>query len=257
MSDVDVKIYRAVATVTLNRSAQRNALTYAMWKSAAQVFARLSSDKQVRAILLMGAGGNFSVGADISEFGQVRATAQQAAQYEVAVDAASEAIADCPKPTIAVLEGYCLGGGCHLAMACDFRIASRSVTFGIPAAKLSIIYGVRSTQRLLALVGLSAAKRILYTAQRFAADEALEMGFADELDDNPKARARDVASQMVPNAPLSISGAKSILTGLSMGIGALDLDSAQSTIDQAADSHDYTEGRKAFLEKRPPKFRGD
>ena len=210
MADLSVRYEGPIAIVAIQRAEQRNALRRSTWLEMAGVFSDLSGNSTVRAVLLTGAGGNFSVGADISEFGDARATAQQARDYEVAVDMASYSIADCPKPTFGVISGYCLGGGCHLAMACDFRIAGPSATFGIPAAKLSIVYGVRSTQRLASLVGLPAAKRILYTAHRFGADEALRLGFVDELASDPLVRAREMALQMAANAPLSIAGAKSI-----------------------------------------------
>ncbi|MBX9587713.1 MAG: enoyl-CoA hydratase/isomerase family protein [Hyphomonadaceae bacterium] len=256
MADLDVKYDGPVATVTINRAEQRNALRRSTWLEVAGVFSDLTSDNSIRVALLSGSDGNFSVGADIAEFGDARASGEQARDYELAVDSASYAIADCPKPTIAVVSGYCLGGGCHLAMACDFRIADRSATFGIPAAKLSIVYGVRSTQRLVSLVGLPAAKRILFTAQRFDAAEALKLGFADEVVSDPMAKARDLALQMAGNAPLSLAGAKAILTGLSMGTGELNEAAAQRAIDLAADSADYNEGRRAFAEKRAPRFQG-
>jgi enoyl-CoA hydratase/carnithine racemase len=256
MTGLDLSIDAPVAILTLNRPQERNAITLGMWLAIADRMADLSADSAVRAVLLAGTGHNFSVGADISEFCNVRASAKQARDYEAAVDNASHAIATCPKPTIAVISGYCLGGGCHLAMACDFRIADPSATFGIPAARLSIVYGVRSTQRLLSIVGLPAAKRILYTAQRFGAEEALRIGFIDEIAADPLARAREMALHMAANAPLSIAGAKSILTGLSMGLGALCDEEAQRAIDRAADSFDYEEGRRAFTEKRAPCFRG-
>ncbi|MGE0852014.1 MAG: enoyl-CoA hydratase-related protein [Hyphomicrobiaceae bacterium] len=256
MADLDLNVDASIATLTLNRPAQRNAITLGMWLETAELLAELSADKAVRAILLAGAAGHFSVGADISEFGLVRASAQQAGDYEVAVDNASHAIAVCPKPTFAAISGYCLGGGCHLAMACDFRIVGPSASFGIPAAKLSIVYGVRSTQRLLSLVGLPAAKRILYTAQLFDADEAMRLGFVDDIASDPLTRAREMALGMAANAPLSIAGAKSILTGLSMGLGELAEIEAQRAIDRAADSADYEEGHRAFAEKRAPRFQG-
>jgi enoyl-CoA hydratase/carnithine racemase len=256
MADLEVEVKGALAIVTLNRPEQRNPIKYSMWVGVAERFAELSHNRNIRAVLLTGAGGNFSVGADISEFDRVRSSAEQAAEYEAAVDAASSAIADCAKPTFAVLSGYCLGGACHLAMACDFRVASPSLRFGIPAAKLSIVYGVRSTQRLLALVGLTAAKRILYTAEHFDAAEAHSFGFADHVAGDPVAYAYDMASQISANAPLSIAGAKEILTALTMGQGSLDEGAAQSIINRAADSEDYQEGRRAFLEKRRPMFRG-
>ncbi|MFG1343458.1 enoyl-CoA hydratase-related protein [Xanthobacter autotrophicus DSM 431] len=256
MPDIEVEVQDRIATVTLNRAAQRNAMTLAMWRDVARIFCDLGADTGVRAILLAGAGQDFSVGADISEFPAVRHTVEQSVTYEEAVDASSDAIAGAGKPTIAVVSGYCLGGGCHLSMSCDFRFAAPSAIFGIPAARLSIVYGVRSTQRLLSLVGLTQAKRILYAADRLDATEALRIGFADEVADDALAAARAFAGRIAANAPLSVSGAKTILDGLVMGPGALDLAMAQRLIDEASRSFDYQEGRNAFAEKRPARFEG-
>lgn len=256
MADIDVAVQDRIAVVTLNRPAERNAMTLSMWQGVADIFSRLGQDSDVRAIILTGAGRNFSVGADVSEFSKVRSDIAQSKAYEVAVDASSDAIAGAPKPVIAVLEGYCLGGGCHLSMACDFRYAHTDTSIGIPAAKLSIVYGVRSTQRLLALVGLTNAKRILYSAERFSANDAARMGLIDNVSADPMSAARALAADIARLAPLSVEGAKKILTGLSMGAGALDLKEADSFIDMASASEDYEEGRRAFAEKRPPVFRG-
>ena len=245
-----------VAVVTLNRPDVRNAMKLSMWKDIAPLFARLGRDSNLRAIILTGAGGNFSVGADVSEFAKVRSDIAESKAYEVAVDASSDAIASVPKPVIAVLEGYCLGGGCHLSMSCDFRYAHTATSIGIPAAKLSIVYGVRSTQRLLALVGLTNAKRVLYSAERYSADDAARMGLIDHVSDDPMSKAMAFAASIARLAPLSVEGAKKILTGLSMGPGAFDLRDADAFIDQASASEDYEEGRRAFAEKRPPVFHG-
>jgi enoyl-CoA hydratase/carnithine racemase len=186
------------------------------------VVARLGQDANVRAIILTGADGNFSVGADVSEFAKVRSNIAESKAY-VAVDVSSDAIASVPKPVIAVLEGYCLGGGCHLSMSCDCRYAHTGMSIGIPAAKLSIVYGVRSTQRLLVLVGLTNAKRILYSADRYSATDAARMGLIDRVCETPMSDALAFAEDIAKLAPLSVEGAKKILTGLSMGSGALDL----------------------------------
>ena len=132
-----------VATVTLNRPGKRNAMTLGMWQETSRIFSALGTDSSIRAIVMTGAGGNFSVGADIAEFAFVRCSADAAAAYEVAVDAAADAIAATPQPVIAAIDGYCLGGGCHLALAADFRFADASGKIGIPSARLSIVYGVR------------------------------------------------------------------------------------------------------------------
>ena len=256
MADIEVAIDYAIATVTLNRPAQRNAVTLAMWTEVARVFDVLGSDPAVRGILLTGAGSSFSVGADIIEFDTVRDAPAAARGYEDRVDAAADAIFAARQPTIAAIDGYCLGGGCHLALACDFRFARSAASFGIPAARLSIVYGVASTQRLLTLVGLGAARRILYGAQRMDAAEALRIGLVDRLDDDPLAAAGQVAREMAANAPLSIAGTKTILNGLTSGPGALDVTAANALIDRAIASRDYREGRRAFAEKRQPRFEG-
>jgi enoyl-CoA hydratase/carnithine racemase len=254
VADIELTQQGASALVTLNRPSKRNAVTLHMWQDIARLFGALGVDAAVRTIMLTGAGGNFSVGADISEFESVRDDIALSAEYEVAVDAATEAIAGVAKPTIAVVDGFCLGGGCHLAMACDFRFAKNDAAFGIPAARLSIVYGFRSTQRLLALVGLTQAKRILFLGERFAAAEAVRIGMADGCADDPMAMADRMAATLADNAPLSIAGAKFILNGLASG----DVDPAavQSIIDRASASEDYKEGRLAFAEKRRPLFRG-
>ena len=256
MADIEVTVDDKIAVVRLNRPAERNAMTLAMWQEMARLFGKLGADPDVRVITLTGTGGNFSVGADVSEFGTVRSNVEESAAYEAAVDASSDAIAGVPKPVIAVIEGYCLGGGCHLSMACDFRFTHMNASIGIPAAKLSIVYGIRSTQRLLSLVGLTSAKRILYGAERFDAREAEKMGFADRVSSDPMGDAKGFAANIATVAPLSIAGAKLILTGLAMGAGDLDARAAQSFIDRVSASDDYKEGRKAFAEKRPPAFKG-
>jgi enoyl-CoA hydratase/carnithine racemase len=256
LAEVPGQPQHQAAIVTLNRPAQRNCVSLAMWKELAQIFERLGQDPAVRAIVLTGAGGHFSAGADISEFASVRATAEQAVEYEIAVDACCDAIANCPKPTLAVVEGFCMGGGCHLAMSCDFRIAAPGAQFAIPAARLSIVYGVRGTQRLLALVGLAQAKRILYSAQKIGAEEGLRIGFFDQALQQPLTAALAFASTMADNAPLSIAGAKVLLNGLAMGMGSLDDATVNDVVDRAVASEDYSDARQAFVEKRAPVFRG-
>ena len=256
MADIEVTREDKTAIVTLARPGRRNALTLAMWQEVARLFGELGRDEALRAIILTGAGGHFSVGADISEFGTVRSTVAQSVAYEEAVDAASQAIANQPKPVIAAVSGFCLGGGCHLSMACDFRFAGRTAEFGIPSARLSIVYGLDSTQRLFALVGLSAAKRILFSGERFGAAEAVRIGFADLEADDPLAAAKEFAAKLADNAPLSIAGAKFILNGLAMGNGALDPKEVAAIVDRASASEDYAEGRRAFAEKRKPAFKG-
>ncbi|PRZ44990.1 enoyl-CoA hydratase/carnithine racemase [Paraburkholderia fungorum] len=277
---IKVWISDQVAVVTLNRPGSRNAMTYGMWLAMPSIMAALDRNPEVRSVILTGAGADFCAGADIAEFENVRADVAQATRYEVAVDACCDAIANISKPTVAVLRGYCLGGGAHLAMSCDFRYAGQDAMMGIPAARLSIIYGVKGTRKLLSLVGLSEAKKILYGGQRFDAAHALQIGFVDQVaglgsivserslwerlmgarqqvaKSDPMAEARAFATSLAGNAPLSMAGAKYLLNGMAMGTGALDLHKSEALIAAAAASDDYREGRAAFGEKRSPKFQG-
>lgn len=253
----DLLVYKdnAIATVTINRPTLRNSVTYDMWIGFARVFGDLSADTSVRAIILTGAGADFSAGADISEFGKTRGTLEKAKEYEVAVDEGCAAIMHCTKPVIAVNLGYTLGGGAHLAMSADFRYAHSDAKFGIPAANLSIVYGAQATRKLLALVGLTEAKRILYSARRFNAEYAHKIGFVDHVSEAPMAAAFEFADALATKAPLTQGGAKYILN--SVALQEFDADKADALIDAAAASFDYFEGRNAFAEKRAPAFQGE
>lgn len=246
-----------LVSVTLNRPAKRNCVSLTMWRELAAIFTELGGHRGVRAIVLTGAGGNFCSGADISEFRAVRATAAAAASYEGAVDAATHAIRDCPKPTIARISGYCVGGGCGLALACDFRIADATARLGIPAARLGIVYGLTDCRLLVALVGLANAKRMLYTGEIFSAREAEAMGLVGIPDDDIEKATRDFAERLAANAPLSIAGSKLILNGVAFD----EVERRHAAIDEAiataAESRDYREAARAFIAKRAPTFRGE
>jgi enoyl-CoA hydratase/carnithine racemase len=256
MQEILVTTRDSVAVVSLNRPEVRNAVRLNMWRELADIFSNFAHDDDIHAVVLTSSGADFCVGADVSEFDGIRENRDQSAAYEISVDACSAAIANLPKPVIAAISGYCLGGGCHLALACDFRFADTTAKLGIPSAKLSIIYGVKSVQRLLAVVGVANAKRMLYSGERHDAARAHSMGLVDEVCDNVVVAAVSYAGTLACNAPLSIAGAKFMLNGLSMGDGGLDVAAAQRMIDHAADSEDFREGRRAFAEKRTPRFRG-
>jgi enoyl-CoA hydratase/carnithine racemase len=253
VADIEVVVSDGTATVSLNRPDARNAVTLAMWKDIGRIFSELGHDRDVRTILLSGAGGNFSVGADVSEFKEVRCDAAASTEYEICVDAASGAIAAAPQPVIALLRGYCLGGACHLSLACDFRYGHPGASLGIPAAKLSIVYSVQTTQRLLSLVGPVQAKRMLFSAERLGAEEAHRIGLIDRVIEDPEVKAMTFARSVSELAPLSIAGAKYIINDLCQGGRATK---AQEIIDHASNSKDYNEARRAFAEKRQPVFEG-
>ena len=253
---VRVERRERVAVVVLDRPARRNAITLDMWSGLPGVFAGLGMDAAICGIVLTGAGGTFSAGADIAEFAAVRATPEQGEAYERAVDACCDGIARTGKPVVAAISGFCIGGACNLAMACDFRFMAPDVRWGIPAAKLSIVYGVRGTARLYSLVGLTEAKRIMFSGERYDTARALANGFADEAAADPVARAVAFCTGLATNAPLSIAGAKLLLNGYANAERGLDPAAAREAILRAVASEDYAEGRTAFAEKRRPVFRG-
>lgn len=211
----------------------------------------------MRLAILTGAGGHFCAGADISEFAQQRADSTSGAAYEQAVEACYAAIRELPQPSIAAIEGSCVGGGCALAMCCDFRVARRNIRFGIPATKLGTIYTLAECRLLLSTVGLAAAKRILYGGELFDAGMAREMGFADRLvEDDAVEEAARFGQAMAANAPLAIAGTKRILQALADGDAERQAPELEALIRLALDSDDYREGAAAFLEKRRPRFTG-
>lgn len=257
MSDIRLTLDPSgLATVTLNRPARRNAVTLAMFQELTKMFLRLGEDAGVRAIVLTGAGGHFSAGADIAEFAHVRRGVKDGTTYESHLDACTEALMSVPKPTIAAVSGYCLGGGCGLAVACDFRIAHASARFGIPAARLGIVYGTLDSRNLLSLVGLARAKEILFTGRRLDAGEALSAGLVDRVADDLDGAVRAFAAEMAANAPLAIAGAKLVLGALARGEAERRAPEIDAAIARALGSEDYREAVRAFGEKRAPRFTG-
>ena len=246
-----------IATVTLDRPAKRNALSLAMWRRLAEIFGELAGRDEVGVIILTGAGGHFCAGADISEFAQLRADAQSGRIYEAANEAATLALRDCRKPTIAAISGYGMGGGCALALACDLRVGDKTTQMGIPAARLGVVYGELDCTLLYRQVGLANAKRVLFTGGAFAAQDCLAIGLLDVLAaGSALAGAQALAQEMVGNAPLSLAGSKLILEALSAGTAGERRAEITSIIEAAMNSADYREGARAFLEKRRPAFSG-
>jgi enoyl-CoA hydratase/carnithine racemase len=249
----------AIATVVFNRPQMRNALSLAMWREIARVAEALGKDPGLRAVVYRGAGAEaFASGADISEFKEVRKDVATAQAYGKETEAAYLAIRQCPKPTVAMIFGFCMGGAMAVAMACDLRFAAEGSKFGIPAARLGIIYGLASVRQLVDLVGPSYAKDILFSARTVDAREALAIGFINRLLPAAELEAYtyDYLGKVVGNAPLSVRGAKIIVEAILEDGGLSQRERIRQLALEAFESEDYREGTRAFLEKRPPHFQG-
>jgi len=258
MSEIAVsRPTRSVAVVTIDRPARRNALNLRAWRDLAAAFRALAADRDVRLAVLTGAGGHFCAGADISEFAHVRADSAGGAAYEREIGECYEAIRALPQPSVAAIAGSCVGGGCAIALCCDFRVMHRGARFGIPATKLGTIYTIEECRFLFTAVGLANAKRILYGSELFDAASAHLMGFADAVVDGDVVEsAIAFGAPIIANAPLAIAGTKRILQALATGDAETQRPEIELLMRQALDSDDYREGAAAFLEKRPARFTG-
>ena len=246
-----------VATVTLNRPAKRNAVSLAMWRRLSELFTELEGREDVRVVIVTGAGGNFCAGADISEFATLRADSKSGRIYEAANEGAAMALRDCRKPTIAAVSGYGMGGGCALALACDFRVGDATTRMGIPAARLGVVYGELDCAMLHRQVGLANAKRVLYSGRAFEVGECAAMGLVDIVASSTALEgAHALAAEIAGNAPLSLAGSKLVLEALAAGSAASRHAEIAASIEGAMNSVDYREGARAFLEKRKPVFTG-
>lgn len=246
-----------IVTVTLNKPAKRNAVSFAMWRRLGELFREFREQADVRVVILTGAAGHFSAGADISEFPEMRGSAEASREYSLAGHQATLAIRDLPQPTIAAAHGYTVGGGCGLALACDMRVGDPTTQMGIPAAKRGIVYSVLDTENLMRAVGLSRAKLVLFTGRVFPVEPCRAMGLLDEVASKRALDgARTLAAELAERAPLSQRGAKLTLNAIATGdVAALtaEIEAAQR---RAANSEDYQEATQSFLEKRRPVFRG-
>ena len=248
----------AIAFIVADNSARMNALTAAMWRALPELVAAAEQDDDIRVIVLRGAGTRaFSAGADISEFDSAR-SGDKAKDYDALNDAAFQALSQCSKPTIAMIHGFCLGGGLGLALCTDIRLADDKAEFAIPAAKLGIGYNARWVRPLLAAVSASRAKEMLFTGRRFKVAEASAMGLVNEIVPAAEleARARALAHDIAANAPLSVRAAKRVIDELVRQPESADMATLDAAVATCFDSDDYAEGRRAFLEKRKPQFKG-
>jgi enoyl-CoA hydratase/carnithine racemase len=248
-----------VAQVVFNNPERHNAMSFEMWEATAAALESFAADDNVRVVVLSGAGGKaFVSGADISKFGAERASEEAVRSYNAMTERAYDAIYSFPKPTVAMIQGYCIGGGMALAICCDLRIATPGSRFGVPAAKLGLGYDYRGVKRLVDVVGPSFAKEIFYTARQFDAEEARMMGLVNRIvpDAELETYVRNYADTIGGNAPLTIGAIKLTIGEALKDAAERDLRKVEEAVQNCFRSKDYTEGRTAFMEKRKPVFTG-
>jgi enoyl-CoA hydratase len=248
-----------VGVITFNNPDKRNAMSLEMWEGFGEALTSLRDDPDVRVVILVGAGDKaFVSGADISQFEKTRHNAEASEQYSQRSEAQRALLADYPKPTIACIRGFCLGGGMQVAMLADIRIAGKSGQFGIPAAKLGIAYGYQGLRNLVSLVGPSWARLIMYTGMRIDSAEALRIGLVDRVlpDAELWEATMEIARTISGNAPLAIKAAKITIAEVLKDPAARDMAAIKQIGIDCMDSEDFREGRRAFMDKRKPQFKG-
>jgi enoyl-CoA hydratase/carnithine racemase len=248
-----------IGWMTFNNPERHNALSVEMRYGILEILEDFSADDAVRVVVMKGAGEKaFVSGADISQFEKQRASAEQQAEYAALSGRVEDAMHALEKPLIAMIRGYCLGGGLGVALNADIRVASEDARFGIPAARLSIGYPYGGLKKLVDLVGPSRTKEILFTAQRFTAAEAYEMGLINRVvaADALEQTVREMAAGMVQNAPLTLRATKRIVAEAVKDPADRDLAQCEALVKACMASEDYIEGRRAFMEKRKPAFTG-
>jgi len=248
-----------VGYLIFNNPERHNAVSLDMWDATSQILETFGKDDEVRVVVITGAGGkSFVSGADISKFESERSSLEAVKHYNTIVARANESIAEFPKPTIAMIRGYCIGGGLGLAVCCDLRICSDNSKFGIPAAKLGLGYSYPGVKRLSELVGPSFAKEIFFTARQFDAEEARVMGLVNRVVPTAELESyvKNYADTIANNAPLTVKTAKFIANETMRDESKRNLARCAELVEQCFKSNDYTEGRKVFMEKRKPAFTG-
>jgi enoyl-CoA hydratase/carnithine racemase len=248
-----------ISRIIFNQPEKRNAVSLEMWEAVEQAATRFAADPAVRILILSGAGGKaFVSGADVSKFESERASKEAVDHYNATTKRVYDLIEAFPKPTIAQIDGFCVGGGVALSLCCDIRICGKGSQFAIPAAKLGLGYGFPGLKRLVDVVGPAFAKEIFFTAGRFDAEEARSMGLVNRVVEDGKVAdaARDMAEVIASNAPLTVGSVKYIVGQTVKPESERDLAECDARVKACFDSQDYIEGRRAFLEKRKPQFVG-
>lgn len=245
--------------IRFNNPARHNALSVDMWEAVPPLLAQAERDERVRLVVFSGAGEKaFVSGADISQFEDMRAAREAVTRYEHMAETALMGIYQFSKPTLACIQGFCIGGGVNVAISCDIRIAASNSVFSIPAARLGLGYRYSAMKNLVDLVGPGAAKDLFFTARKIDAQEARSLGLVSRVCEPEQLPAllAEYTSAMAANAPLTIRAGKAITAEILKPSPELDMALCQQLIRGCFDSEDYAEGRKAFMEKRKPVFTG-
>lgn len=249
----------AIGRIVFNNPAKRNAVSLDMWSIVDEALDRFAADDEVRVLILSGAGGKaFVAGADISRFESERASEEAVRHYNETTARVYSKVHAFPKPVIAQIDGFCVGGGAALAVCCDIRVCGEGAQFAVPAAKLGLGYGYAGIDRLVALVGPAFAKEIFFTADRFSAQDARFMGLVNRVvpDDQVESTCTAMAQRIAANAPLTVGSVKVIVGETVKPESERDLALCADLVKRCFDSRDYIEGRRAFMEKRTPNFIG-
>jgi enoyl-CoA hydratase len=255
LADVD----DGIGWITFNNPERRNAISLEMWEGLGTILEAFAHDDAVRVVVMKGAGDRaFVSGADISEFDAKRGNAEQKKDYGQASANANRWLVTLDKPIIAMIRGFCIGGGLATALGADIRFATPDSKFGIPAARLGLGYDYGGLKALCNVVGPARAKDIMFSARFMDADEALQMGLINFLVpvEELEQRVRDYAALIAANAPLTVKAAKAAVNEAMKDPAHRDLQKIESMVNACFDSEDYREGRRAFMEKRPANFKG-
>ena len=245
-----------IATIYFNRPEKRNALTYEMWQEIPKLVEDVENDKAIKVLIIRGIDEtSFAAGADISEFQTLRANAEGAKIYNEATHKAERALATMKKPSIAMIQSYCIGGGLEIALACDFRFSDTNGKFGITPAKLGLVYSLTATKQLVDIVGPAKAKYILFSGKILDVDDAYRIGLVDEVHrpEEIVEKTYAFAESLCEKAQFSVRSMKEII-GLIMAGPTEESERTDYLRLISFDTDDYKEGVRAFLEKRKPKF---
>jgi enoyl-CoA hydratase/carnithine racemase len=248
-----------VGHVVFNNPAKHNAVSLDMWERVHALLCEYAEDAAVRVVVVSGAGGKaFVSGADISKFESERANMEAQKRYDAISSKSYDLLYNFPKPTVAKIAGYCIGGGMNLAGCCDLRFCNEGARFGVPAARLGLGYGFERVRRLSESIGLAKTLEVIYTGRQFSAQEALDMGFVQRVaaDGELDAAVAETTALIAQNAPLTIALAKAAAREIGKPETQRDFARLDRMVKACFDSQDYVEGRRAFMEKRTPNFQG-